>query len=247
MEEINQDDPRQGIGHNNPPPPTPLEAAKERIEGLYGEAMLWLDGAGVDTPEMADGLAHLLDELRKAEKAADRARDDEKRPHLLAGRAIDDAYRPMLRACGVAIAACRNALQPWLEKLDAEKNAEAARLREAADAALAEAQAAIRGASRSNLAEVEEAEAKIAEAKRIARAAVRAGNVSAMAGAVGRAVSLRTSYVPVMTDPLAALKHYRMTEPEALKEFLQSLAVRDVRAGKRHLPGFDVVEHKTAV
>lgn len=247
MKEIIEDDPRLGAGGNFPPPPTPFEVAKERIDGLYGEAKLWLDGDTVDTPEMADGLAHLLDELRKAEKAADKARDDEKRPHLLAGRAVDDAYRPILATASRGIAVCKAALQPWLERLETEQRAKAAAEREAAQAALAEAQAAIRGADRANLAAIEEAEALLVKAKRQDAGASKAERASPKVGAIGRSVSLRTTYTPVMTDPMAALKHYRLTEPEAMKEFLQSLAVRDVRAGKRSIPGFDVAEVKSAV
>lgn len=247
MDNANTGDPRLGPGGNFPPEPTPLEHHTEKIQGLHDEAMLWLDGEVVDTPDMADGLSHLLNELRTAEKKANQARVAEKLPHLEAGRAVDDAYKPLLSKATKAIDTCKAALEPWLERVEAEYERMAEKSRAEAQAALAEAQEAVRAADRSNLSAVEEAEALLTRAKRIDGAATKAEKATASAGAHGRAVSLRTTHTPVISDASAALKHYRLTEPAALKDFLLSLAVRDVRAGKRSIPGIEIVTTKRAV
>ena len=50
-----------------------------------------------------------------------------------------------------------------------------------------------------------------------------------------------------MVNAGEALTHYRLTEPQLVKDFLQGLADRDVRAGKRTIPGFEVEQQRSAV
>ncbi|MEG7685981.1 hypothetical protein, partial [Listeria monocytogenes] len=67
-------DNRHAIGGNNPPEPTPYEAARAKVAEARDEAAMWLDGAAVTSQEQADGLEQLLDMARKAGKQADDAR-----------------------------------------------------------------------------------------------------------------------------------------------------------------------------
>ena len=120
--------PIAGIGHNGGPLPTAFEKAEAEVSKLYEEASLWLDGAKVDSQELADGIANLLNMLRAAEKSADTARKAEKEPHLEAGRAVDAQYKPVLERAKLAADACKKALAPWLQKVEAEKAAAAAML-----------------------------------------------------------------------------------------------------------------------
>lgn len=57
------------VGHNKPP--SLFDDAQENIENLFGEAHLWLDGEEVTSEETAEGIAKLLDMLRKAGKEAE--------------------------------------------------------------------------------------------------------------------------------------------------------------------------------
>jgi hypothetical protein len=80
-------------------------------------------------------------------------------------------------------------------------------------------------------------EANIADA-----AAKFAANDKAHAKGDGRAIGLRRSYRPILTDRKAALMHYAASRPDELVSFLCQLAETDVREGKRQIPGFDVIE-----
>lgn len=237
-----------GMGHNGGPPLTPLERVTDRVSDLYAEAKQWLDGEEITNQALADGVSKLLNLIREAEKEADDARKTEKAPYLEGQRAVDAAYKPVLAKAKLAESACKAALTPWLIKLDAEQRRLAEEERRRADEAAAAALEAVRGADRTNLTAIEEAEEALKAAKKLDRAAGRAERGKAAAGGeVGRVVTLRTSFIPVMVDPGEALKHYRMTQPGALKDFLLELAKGEVRAGKRSIPGFEIEERKEAV
>ena len=239
-------DPRLGIGANFPP--SPLALVTERVNGLYDEAKGWLDGEEITNQATADGVAKLLDLTRKAEKDVKAAHEVEKAPHLAACREVDAAYKPIKDKAALAVSACKAALAPWLIKQEEEKRRAAEEVRRLADEALAAAAAAVRSADHANLAEIEAAETALADAKKLERKAGRAERDKAGAGGeIGRTVSLRTRYVARMSSASEALKHYRLTEPQALKDFLQGLADRDVRAGKHTIPGFSVEAERSAV
>ncbi len=230
------------LGHNNPPEPTPLERVSETVADLYGEAKLWLDGAPVENQDHADGLARLLDEARKAEKAADAARVVEKEPHLAAGRAVDAAFKPVIDNAKRMQTGLKAALQPWLTKLEAEKRERERQAREEADRLAREAAEARRAADAANLSEVEEAEAKIMAAKKAEADASRATKDRGQAKGGLRAVSLHTYYEAEVTDFTTAARHYCATNRDAFREVVDRLAAEDVRAGKRTIPGVAVHE-----
>src|SRR5260221_116793 len=122
-------------------------------DDLYGEASMWLDGATVDSQQLADGIANLLAELRKARKLAEDNRKVEKKPHDDAAAEVQSRYKPLLDKADLAAEACKKAVAPWLQKKADEIEAKAKAAREEADRQRQAAEAAIRASDAANLAE----------------------------------------------------------------------------------------------
>lgn len=246
--------PAPRIGHNNPPL-TPYEVVERKINDLYGESKLWLDGATVDSQQLADGLANLMAMLRQAATEADEARIAEKKPLDEKIKEIQDRYNALTGdtksvkgKTTLAIAACRKALQPWLDKLDAEIREKARLAREEADRQTRAAQEAIRAAEATNLAEREAAEQLIRDAKKAETIANKAEKQTATAGgAFGRSASLRTSWVARVDDPIAFGRYAWVNHRDEYETFLQGLADRLVRLGKREITGVNISEIREAV
>lgn len=258
-------DERHAIGANNPPEPieapeappapTPFEAIKLHIESLYEEARHWLDGEPIENQGQADKVAQLLNELRQAENAAEDLRKAEVKPFDEAKAEVQTRFNLLIGDTKTvkgltvkAVSGCKAALAPWLLKLEREKEAAAAAARAKAEsAAAAAAEAARAAAGSSDLAAREAAEEAESAARSAQRDANRAAKDKAQAsGGSGRAVSLRRMWRPTLTDPKAALLHYAADKPDELKGFLQTLAERDVAAGSRKIPGFEIAEEATA-
>lgn len=242
------------IGHNNPPM-SPFEIAEKRVTDIYDETVLWLDGKTIDSKELADGIGNLLASIRAAEALADEARKAENKPFDDGKAEVQARYAPLIADTKamkgktvLAAAACKKALQPWLDAED-RRIKEAARLaREEADRKQREAEEAIRRTNAENLAGRAAAEALVTAAKKATTVANKAERQTATAGgAMGRATGLRTVYVPVLADPAAALAHYAAHAEQETHAFLQGLAERDVRAGRRDIPGFMISEERRAV
>jgi len=237
-----------GIGHNLPPEPTPYEIAEKAVGDIYAEARLWLDGARVESRETADGIGNLLKLIRDAKALAEEKKEIEYRPHKTAADAVVERYKPLLKRADDAAKACKAALQPWLDEKDRQLRAEQERLRAEAEAKAKAAQEAIRAADAANLDAREKAEQQIAEAKEAEKIANKAAKQTALAGGTyGRSVSLRTEWVALMIDPIAAARHYWLERREEMQAFLQGLADRDVRHGKRDIPGFTITEERKVV
>lgn len=244
--------PRAVIGANNPPEPTAFEAVRVHMDDLLVETRNWADGAQVESQDQADEIARLIEQLRLAEKTADDTRKEEVKPLDDARKAIQDRYNVYIAPLTnkqpgklpLAAKALKAALSPWLQKLEDEKRAEADRLRKEAEAKAAAAAEAARAAAASDFGATEEAEELIAQATQAEAAANRAANDKAHARGDGKAVGLRSYFTPMLADPKAALGHYVRTQPEAVKAFLIGLAKADVAAGKRQVPGFDIVEER---
>lgn len=236
------------IGHNRPPEPTPHEAAALSINNLYNEAKNYLDGEKIDRQEIADDISKLLNLIRAAKKTADAARKVENRPFDEGKAEVQARYNPLLKKADLAIAVCKEAVAPWLEKLDAEKKAIAEKARAEAEEKQRLAREAYHAADQENLEQREHAEALIEDAKAADMAAKRANQDKAKAsGGAGRAVSLRTTYRPVLNDPVIAVRHYWTTNLPAIEAFLIGFAETDVRGGARNIPGFKIVEERKAV
>ena len=107
--------------------------------------------------------------------------------------------------------------------------------------------ATTRAAASDDLAAKEAAAALVEHARQADAEAKRATNDRAHATGGARATALRTVYRAEMVDPHIAAAHYWRTNPAAFNTILQQLANEDVRAGKRTIPGFDVVEDRVVV
>lgn len=236
------------LGHNRPPEPTPHEVATLSINDLYNEAKNYLDGEKIDRQEIADDISKLLNLIRAAKKAADAARRVENRPFDEGKAEVQARYNPLLNKADLAMTVCKKALEPWLEKLDAEKKAIAQKARAEAEEKQRQARESYHATDQQNLEQRERTEALIEDAKAADIAAKRANSDTAKAsGGVGRAVSLRTTPRPVLNDPVVAVRHYWAINQPAIEAVLTSLAETDVRGGVRNIPGFEIVEERKAV
>lgn len=243
--------PRAVIGANKPPL-TPYEAVALHIEDLLIEARNWADGQAVETPAQADAVARLIDDLRAAERAADDARKAEVAPLDEARDVIQAKFNVYIAPLKnktpgkipLAMAALKAAQTPWLQKLEDEQRAKAEAARAQAEAAAKTAAEAMRAADASNLAAREAAELLVAKAERAAADAKHAEGLKAHAKGDGKAMRLRSYFTPVMIEPREALRHYLIARTDDVKAFLLRLAVEDVAAGKRQIPGFRVDEDR---
>lgn len=234
--------------------PSPFDAVRINIEDLFTQAKGFLDGEPVTSQAVADEIGALLAEIRQAEKAADEARKLENKPFDDGKAEVQERYLPLIgnttKVKGktvLASEACKAALAPFLKtqddaKRDAEKVA-----RQQAEAAQAAAAEAHKAAATDNLEAKEATEALITQAKQAEAAAKRAENDRAHVTGGARATTLRTVWRADMVDPHLAAAHYWRTNPTAFNTVLQKLAEDDVRAGKRTIPGFDVVEDRVVV
>jgi hypothetical protein len=242
------------MGHNNPPveiEPTPFEMSEVEIGDLYAEAKNWLDGEPVTSQAQADGLSKLIDDLRKSAKLADERRVAENKPFDDGKAEVQARYAPLIAdtksvkgKAVLAIDMAKQALAPWLQKLEAEKQAAAAKARAEADEKLRIAQDALRASQVADLDKREAAEALIREAEKAEATATKAEGAKAHATGGSRAMGLRSVWRAEMTDGRAAAAHYWTTRRRDVDAFFQGLADADVRAGKREIPGFNIIEDR---
>lgn len=239
-----------GLGHNQPPADfTPFDGIKLHIDDLLVEAHAWADGTVVENQAQADEASRLIDDLQKAAKAADAQRVVENEPFDTGKAAVQAKYAPLIAdpktknpgKVWKAIDALKATVKPYLDRLREEQEAEARRKRAAAEEAARVAAEAARAAASNDLAAQEAAEDLIRAADRANADAKRAENTKAQARGGDRAMGLRTVWRAELTDRKAALLHYLTAQPDEIVSLLCRLADRDVREGKRSLPGFDVI------
>lgn len=237
------------IGHNNPPELTTFEALKANIDDLHEEAKVWFDGSVVQTQQEADAVNTLITRIRAAEKAADDERKKEVKPFDAAKKKVQDRYNLLIGDTKAvtgktvsAIKAAKKALEPYLQKVAEEQEAAAKALRDEAARKQREAMEAIQKRDASNLAEREEAEKLVADAKAADAEASYAEKQKAHAKGEGRATALRTVWRAQMIDKREAAKWVMHDHPEDFLAFVQTKADQTVRAGTRSIPGFNIVE-----
>lgn len=233
------------IGHNLPT--DTFEGFRIHIEDLAEQAGQFLNGEPITTEAQAEDISRLLNMVRKAANDADDARKAEKKPHDDAAKAVQEKWRPLLAQCDLAATTAKNALTPWQLKLEAEARAvaeaaaeEAKRQAEAAAQASQQARPDDLAGQTTARALQENAAAALKVAQRLAKQKVQTKGGE-------RATSLRSVWTPVLTDSVAALRHYRERQPDELKSWLLEQAERDVRAGARSIPGFTIDEARVAV
>lgn len=219
---------------------SPFDTAKLSVDDLYEEARHWLDGSTISNEHEAKAVEQLLELARAEYKKTDAARKVENEPFDTGKAAVQAKYNPLLKRAELVADICKRVLTPWRDRIAQEKAAKAEKARKEAEELDAKAQAAMR-ASTGNIVEREKAEEVLALAKDadgFARRETRRAN---------EGLGLRTSYKATMVDPGAAAQHYWNKKPAEFQTFLYELAMRDIRAGVRSIPGFDVIEEKTAV
>lgn len=250
MSVVLAENPRAVIGGNNPPM-TAYDAVKANIDDLYDEAKQWLDGTPIETQEQADAVNTLKASIKDAIKAAEAARVKEIEPHKAKVDEIQGRYNELIGSnksvTGIAIKAeqaCNDALRPYLVALQKKQEEEARAAREEAARKQAEAMEAMRQRDAANLAQREEAERLVKEAKAAEDAARKAENVKAHAKGDGRATGLRTVYRAVITDNKEAAAWVWVERNAELMAFVQEQADKAVRSGARSIRGFNVIEEK---
>lgn len=235
------------MGHNQPPPPTPIEEARETISLLDCEAANWFDGTPIANAKQAEDVARLLDAARKAEKQFDANRKAEKQPHDDAAKAVDAAWKPVITDAKRIVEIAKAAQTMWLIKLDNEKRAREEAARKEAEAKAAEVRR-LAAENDGSLAAAKARDAAIEEAKKAEAYATRTAHDKANAKGDGmtRAIGLRTTWRASVEDRRALLNHIAITAPEDLTSFVEEWAAKKVRSGARELPGVRVYEERAA-
>jgi len=235
------------IGHNSAP--TPFDDISTIIADLYDEAKLWLDGEPVTTQQQADALNTLESKIKEAANAAEELRKSEVKPLDDAKSEIQDRYNSLIgktkSVTGKTVMATecvKDALRPYLLELDRQQRLAAEVARKEAEEKEAAAQAAF--ANRETLEDREKAEALLQESKRAYAEANKAEKSKAHAKGEGRATGLRSVWRPTLIDEKAAAAWMWKDHRAELMAFVQDYANKAVRAGKRSIEGFDVIEHK---
>lgn len=222
------------IGDNNPPgedkPVDPLAEMREKIENAIGAAKDIKVESDEDAARAQGSRARLLE----LSGQADKAREDEKAPHLKAGKEIDNKYRPLVSQPKEAADAIRTKLTAWENK-------------KRADAAEAE---------RKRLAEVRRVEEENRKAAEAAAAAnkpppepIKAPEPTPepdapkpstkIGGTYGKAASVQMIKVARVDDWTKAAMHF--VEHPDLRAAVQKLCNADMKAGK-DVPGVVVIE-----
>lgn len=238
------------IGHNQPPEPTPFEASKEAIEGLFEEAKCWLDGEPIANQAQADDLQKLMRMIQAAAKEADERRKEEARPFDDGKAEVQARYNPLIQKdkglADLAISACKKALAPWLIKVDEDNRRIAAAARAAAEEKQRIAMEAMRERD-GDLGKAVLAEALVEEAKKAESDARFAEKLKASAKGEGRAVTLRDYFTAEVTDYTAFARHAWAAHRSDMREFLDGLAKRIVDAGVHSgTPGVTVHHERRA-
>lgn len=205
------DEPPAPIGDNSGST-DPFEALRLELAGEIEQAAEFAKRE-VKTQADADRAGIWAKRIADIGKRADGLRVVEKEPHLAAGRAVDDKWRDPIADAKDWAARLKRHVEPFLI---AQKRAEEARARAAAEEAARlrrEAEAAA-AAARAAPEVDEKAEADRARMIQQAQEAEKAAEVrNAQAGRTGAKVSLRTEKIGVVTDyakaaaALVAMKH----------------------------------------
>ena len=238
------------IGHNGPPEPTQFEAMQMHILDLMETAQGFLDGEPIANQETADLVGKLIDEARKAQKDGKAMRMSQTKPLDEAKKQIMDQWRPLIDEdtgkCAMIVSTAKQALKPWLEHLEAQQRAEAAKTREEAEKARQAALEAERAASAANLEAIERVELARREAEQAERAANRADKAKAHATGGSRAIGLRSYYRAEVTDPVEFGKWLWANRRADYLAFIEQQAAIEARHGPKPIPGIIIHEEKRA-
>jgi hypothetical protein len=138
-------------------PADPAVLFQEEVDDLLLEARNYLDGEDIANEEQANAVSSLLNRLRRVSKDADTARSEEKRPHDERAKAVQAKWKPIIDKADLAASTAKQALAPWLRKVEEKQQREAEVARQEAERLARIAQEAHASAS-GNLEATEDAE-----------------------------------------------------------------------------------------
>jgi hypothetical protein len=220
------------IGHNQPD--TQFEICCAEIEKWYEEAKLWLDGEKVEDEKTAYVVTEIKKKIAAARITAEKARKEDKEPHLEAGRRVDASYKPMLERAVLAEKGCATALLPWEQAQEAKRQEEARILREEAKRKRQYELATNANKDAANLEEIEFAEVLRGDAKKADKLAKRAEKAA-------EKTSIKTVYKAELKDGMAAVTHYWKLDKQPFLDLVQKMADGEVYRGARTIPGFEII------
>lgn len=221
------------IGHNNPPRHKAFEMEADELFSTVSDTLEGTDA--ITTEEQESALAGIMDDIRRVKNDAEKARKEEKEPHLAAGRAVDEAYKPVKTKCDKAINAIKALLTPYREARQREKDEAARKAREEAGVLLKAAQ--VKHAAPEHLQAEYDAEQEMKDAAKLV----------AQANRIDRsATGLRTYWEAEVIDRKAALLFYIKRNPERFDALIQQMADEDARGSRGAVPGVVFHERKKA-
>jgi hypothetical protein len=226
------------IGHNEPP-----ESIEERASALTVVGARWFDDPSrqeINDEDTAGKLKDFLDQIDAFIKKSDAERLSLTAPLRDATSSINERYKLVKGGCELLKKKLRPRLAAYLDRMQAEVDAEKARVSALAAKLVEEAAEAAKGATTfADLQAAELAEEAAKQAKKEAQAAPDRAQVSGSLG--GRAASTRVHYSAQIVDYEAALAHY--AGDSRLKEALQTIvneASRNMR-GQGSIPGVKLI------
>lgn len=246
------ENPRAKIGDNKPPP-SPFEIVKAEIDDLYLEATNFLDGEPISTPSMAGAVEKLEGLIKLAIKRAEEARKAEVAPFDAERDAIQDRYNLLTgqtkSITGTAIralATCKNALTPYRIKVQAERDAEAARLRAEADEIASIAREAHQAANAAaDLLASEEADELLRQSEQAAKAANKAGKASTTK------TGLRTTYSGEIVNLSEISRHVWTIDRAFVQASMETWLANEIKVhgkdgGGLEIPGTKIIATQAA-
>lgn len=261
----------QSIGANHPPEPIeavaaatpvevaadPFEAHRVNIDDLYTEAKAWCDGTDIANEAQAAEVDRLIALFKEVRDAANASREATTKPLQDKVKAIQEQYWTLTgdttKVKGIATRAITALLAvktKWANALQAQRDAEAKRLRDQAAAKAAQAVAAAREAV-GNIEATEKAEDLIQAAQATLKAATQAEKpaVKGMRDSwVIAGFSQTTDDEGVTVDGRGLLiRFYLKRRPEDIVQACLELAREDVRNGIRTIPGLVIENQRRAV
>lgn len=243
----------RGIGDNQPPELTPYELVKIEIDDLFAEAKHFLDGQPVDSPEMAEAIQTLTRKIQAAAKRAEEYRVTENKPFDDGKKEVQARYNALISTndkspgkTTMAVQLCHKAMKPWLDKLEAEKQAKAEAARIEAEKARLEVERLAK--ERATLEGKEAFELAAANARKAEATATKIENSSVTVGGEGRAISMRDYYTAELVQPIEFARYLWLNHRERYVEWLADMADKLVANGARDgLTGVNIKHERKPV
>lgn len=223
-----------GPGHNLPP-----KSIFDTINDLHTEATAWCDGTAIETDEQALELGRLLDMLAEARKACEAERKEKAKPFDDGKNAVQAEYVPFIKKADLAIDAAKATRDRYLRQKQAAIDEAARKAREEAEALKRAADEEIRR-TRGDLEAREAAERKLEEAKQAEYKAI--ALAKATPPNIGGRKTVSKTWETTISDPVAAANYCWQNHKEEMLALVLTLAKRDVKDGKREIPGFLIRE-----